>query len=106
MLGLVDSLARRVARRGVRRGLAEGNAAFLALGAAVFGLRWLLRPQQAAVTREDLRVGETLLVRHLPPPPTPRRRRQAERQAGREALARQAAEEAARALEALPAPGA
>lgn len=106
MLGLVDSLARRVARRGVRRGLAEGNVAFVALGAALFGLRWLLRPEQAAVTREDLRVGETLVVRHLPPPPTRRRRRRAERQAGREALARQAAEEEARALEVLPPSGA
>ncbi|MDA8035033.1 MAG: hypothetical protein M0T71_12825 [Actinomycetota bacterium] len=106
MLGLVDSLARRVAPRALRRGLAEGNTTWLALGAAAFVLRWLVRPEQAKVSSEDLRVGEALLVRHLPPPPTRRQRRRAERAAGRQVLARQAADEAARAIPELPPTGA
>jgi len=79
VFGLVDSLARRVARRGLRRGLADGSAAWIALGAAAWLLRLLVRPEQPKVTREELRVGETLLVRHLPPPPTRRQQRKATR---------------------------
>lgn len=79
MLGLVDSLARRVVRRGLRRGLAEGSAAWIALGALAWLARLLLRPEQPRVATEQLRLGETLVVRHLPPPPTRRQRRKAAR---------------------------
>lgn len=104
MAGLVDALARRIAQKGLRRGLAEGNGALVALGAAAWLLRLVLRPEQAKVTREDIRLGETLIVRHLPPPPTRRQRRKAERQAGRAALAASEAEEAERVAAATASP--
>ena len=95
MAGLVDSLVRRAVRKGLRQGLAQGSAGWVALGAAAWLLRFVLRPEPAKVTREDLRLGETLVVRHLPAPPTRRERRKAERRAGRAVLAARAAEDAA-----------
>lgn len=85
MGGLVDSLARRALRKGLRRGLAEGNVTWIALAAAAWLARTLVRPEPAKVTTEDLRVGETIVVRHVPPPPTRRQRRKAARRATRAA---------------------
>jgi hypothetical protein len=106
VLGLVDSLVRRVVRKGVRRGLAEGNLTWLALSAGAWLLRMLLRPEPAEVTREELRVGETIVVRHLPPPPTRRQRKRAARRALRAARRDGGARPVPLDLGELPSPGA
>jgi len=79
VLGLVDSLARRAARRGLRRALAEGSAAWLAVAVAAWIVRLLSRQDRPKVVRAEIRLGERLLVSHVPPPPTRRERRRARR---------------------------
>src|ERR1700689_5380362 len=71
MLGLVDNLARRIVRRGFRRGLIEGSSIWLVAGALAWLVRIVVRPEAPKMTREDLRVGESIIVTHLPAPPPP-----------------------------------
>jgi hypothetical protein len=78
MPALFDKLIRRVVRRGLRQGLLEGSAAWLVVGGLAWLLRLLLRPEAPKVLREELRVGESLTVTHLPAPPSARRRRRDE----------------------------
>jgi hypothetical protein len=64
-------------RRGLRRGLVEGSVAWLAVGAAAWVVRYVTRPEPPLVARENLRLGESVLVTHLPASgrDRPRRRR-------------------------------
>jgi hypothetical protein len=81
MLGLVDSLARRLVRRSLRRGLLEGSSVWLVVGAVAWLVRLLVRPEAEKVVREDLRLGETIMVSHLAPPERVRGRKARERAA-------------------------
>jgi len=71
---LLDPIARRLVRRGVRQALAEGSGVWLAIGVVAAVVRLLLRPEEPQVVHEELRVGETIVVRHLPGPAQPTRR--------------------------------
>ncbi len=78
---VLDPLTRRLLRRGLREGLFEGSSIWLAIGAVAAVVRLLTRPEQPKVVREDLQVGETIVVTHQPGPaqPTRRERRRAAR---------------------------
>jgi hypothetical protein len=67
-------------RRGLRRGLVEGSVAWLVIGAAAWVVRYVTRPDPPLVARENLRLGESVLVTHLPASgrDRPRRRRRKE----------------------------
>jgi hypothetical protein len=67
MFNLFDNLARRLVRRGLRQGLLEGSTAWLLIGAFAWLARLLLRPESPRIIREELRLGETITVTHLPP---------------------------------------
>lgn len=79
-MSYVDAVARRLVRRGLRAGLLEGNRTWLAVAAIAAVVRLLWRAEAPEVLREDLRVGETIIVHHRPAPPT---KRQARRLASR-----------------------
>jgi len=79
VFGLVDSLARRLVRRGLRQGLLGGSTAWVAIGAAAWLARLMLRPEEPKVVRQDLRFGESIVVTHVAAPPTKRQRRRAAR---------------------------
>lgn len=78
---LIDPVVRRMLRKGLRQGLIEGSSTWLAIAAVAGVARLLSRPDQPRVVREELRVGETIVVTHLPGPaqPTWRERRRAAR---------------------------
>ncbi len=86
MIAFLDAAARRALRRFARRAIEDPRYVILALAAALVHLA--LKPEKPVVSRVDLRLGESALVRHLPPPPTRRDRRRARRA---EARARRAA---------------
>jgi hypothetical protein len=71
---LVRSVAGKLARRGLRRGLLEGSVAWIVIGAAAWVVRFVTRPEAPLVAKEDLRLGESLLVTHVGPSDTGRRR--------------------------------
>jgi hypothetical protein len=80
VFGLVDSLARRLVRRGLRDGLIGGSTVWAVVGAAAWLARLLLRREEPLVVREDLKLGERIVVAHVPPPPTRAELRRARRQ--------------------------
>ncbi len=70
-------------RHGLRRGLLEGSVAWIVIGAAAWVVRYVTRPEAPLVARENLGLGESLIVTHVPGPETgPRRRRDVLRHAG------------------------
>ena len=76
MGSVLHSLAHRLMRRGLRRGLVEGSVAWLVIGAAAGVVRYVTRPEPPLVARENLRLGESVLVTHVPASgDRPRRRR-------------------------------
>lgn len=75
----VKRLAGKLSRKGLRRGVTEGSNLWLALGAVALLVRVLAQQDKPRRATEELRVGESVVVSHLPPPPT---RRQARRAAG------------------------
>lgn len=77
MLGFLDAAARRALRRFGRRATEDPRYVVLALAALLAHVA--LKPEKPLVTRTDLRLGESVLVRHLPPPPTRRAKRRARR---------------------------
>ncbi len=101
MGSFLDRWARRLVRRGVRSGLIEGSNLWLSIAAIAWLLRFLLRRPPAQVSVERLRLGESVIVSHVPAPPRGRRakkkavreaakleQRQAKQQAKREASRR------------------
>jgi hypothetical protein len=113
----LDRWARQLIRRGIRSGLIEGSNLWLSIGAIAWLLRFLSRRQAPEVSTERLRLGESVVVTHVPAPPRSRRAKkkaarklakQSERQAKKEASRRylRAAERSARRqAEAERAPG-
>lgn len=79
MFGLLDAAARKALRHFGQRALQDRR--YLVLAGAALLAHLALRPEKPNVAREELRLGETLLVRHLPPPPTRRAHRRAARAA-------------------------
>ncbi len=77
MSSILDSLLHRLIRNGLRRGLLEGSVAWIVIGAAAVVVRYVARPESPLVAREKLRLGESVLVAHVPAPEErrPRRRR-------------------------------
>ncbi len=73
--GGFERWTRQLVRRGIREGLIEGSDAWLSIAAIVWLFRFLSRrpPPQVSVAR--LRVGESLVVSHVRPPPRTRRAR-------------------------------
>lgn len=76
---VLDRLARRVMRRGLRQGLLEGSSLWLVVGMLAWLFRLLTTAEQPKVVREDIALGESIVVTHLPAPPTRRARRRTER---------------------------
>jgi hypothetical protein len=66
---LVERVARNLIRRGIRDGLLGGNGIWLGIGAAAWLVRWLSRTPAQRVVTETIRVGETITVTSVPPPP-------------------------------------
>jgi len=67
-----------VRRRALTKGLFGGSRPWLLLGIAAWtfrGLQWALRPEPKIVYRSKLDVGETIVLRNEPAPPTRRQRR-------------------------------
>lgn len=82
MYSFLDRWTRRLVRRGLRAGLIEGSNIWLSIAAVAWLVRFLARRQAPQVSVEKLRLGESLVVSHVPPPPATRRaRRKAQREA-------------------------
>ncbi len=78
----LDRWARQLVRRGLRSGLIEGSNVWLSIGAVAWLFRLLSRRPPAVVTTERLRLGESVVVSHVPAPP---RSRRAKKKAARKA---------------------
>ncbi|MDA8295660.1 MAG: hypothetical protein M0004_03550 [Actinomycetota bacterium] len=74
MFGFLDAAAMRAMRRFVQRTIG-GDPRYAVLALAAVLVHLALRPEKPKTAREQLALGETLVVRHLPPPPTRRQRR-------------------------------
>ena len=68
MGSILHSVAQRLLRRGLRRGLVEGSVVWIVIGAAAGVVHYLTRPETPVVARENLRMGESVLVTHAPAP--------------------------------------
>jgi hypothetical protein len=78
----LDRWARQLIRRGLRAGLIEGSNVWLSIGAVAWLLRFLSRREAPQVSVEQLRLGESVVVTHVPAPPgTKRARKKAARKA-------------------------
>ncbi|HKH88770.1 MAG TPA: hypothetical protein VKA05_08095 [Acidimicrobiales bacterium] len=75
MKGILERLTRNLVRRGIRDGLLGGNGIWLALGATAWLVRWLGKKPAPRVVTEQLRLGESLTVTSVPPPPFGRKAR-------------------------------
>lgn len=67
-----------IRRLALRKGLIGGSRPWLVLGIAAWTVRaifWALRPNPVVTSRTKLAVGDSLLIRHEPAPPTRRQRR-------------------------------
>src|ERR1035438_274041 len=82
MRRFLDRWARQLVRRGVRSGLIEGSNLWLSIGAIAWLLRLLSKRPSPRVSVEQLRLGESMIVSHVPAPP---RSRRAKRKAARKA---------------------
>jgi hypothetical protein len=83
----LDRWARQLVRRGIRSGLIEGSNLWLSIGAIAWLFRFLSKRQAPQVSVERLRLGESVVVSHVPAPP---RTRRARNKAARKAARRQA----------------
>jgi len=92
----LDRWTRDLVRRGLRAGLIEGSNLWLSIASITWLVRVLVKRPPPQVRVERLRLGESLMVSHVPAPPRSRRaRRKADRQAAK-LKARQAKDEASR----------
>jgi hypothetical protein len=82
MRRFLDRWARQLVRRGVRSGLIEGSNLWLSIGAIAWLFRLLSKRPSPRVSVEQLRLGESMIVSHVPAPP---RSRRAKRKAARKA---------------------
>lgn len=82
MRNYLDRWARELIKRGIRSGLIEGSNLWLSIGAIAWLLRFLARKPSPMVSVEELRLGESVVVSHVPAPP---RSRRAKRKAARKA---------------------
>jgi hypothetical protein len=73
----VKDLADKLWRKGLRRGLWEGSDLWISLAAVAFLARTLVQQDKPKKATEELKVGESLVVTHLPAPPTRRSARRA-----------------------------
>jgi len=80
----LDRWARQLIRRGLRAGVVEGSNLWLSIGAIAWLVRFLSRRDGAQVSVQQLRLGESVVVSHVPAPPSTKR--------GRKKAARKAAE--------------
>ncbi len=71
----LDRWARQLVRRGIRAGLIEGSNLWLSIGALAWLFRFLSKHQAPEVSTESLRLGESVIVSHVPAPPRTRRAR-------------------------------
>lgn len=74
------SLLSEARRSAITKGLLGGSRPWLFLGLfawTIRGLQWALRPSPQTVYKGRLQVGDTLMIRHDPAPPTRRQRRRA-----------------------------
>jgi hypothetical protein len=74
--------------KALSRGFLGGSQLWLAIGGVVWTVRlfqWLTRPETSVIYRDRLGSGESIVIRHLEPPPTKRQRRKAARSAKRAA---------------------
>ena len=78
----VRRLADRLFRKGARRGLLEGSDLWLAVGAVALLVRVLATKDKPRKVTEELKVGESIVVTHLPAPPAGRPARRARAAAG------------------------
>jgi hypothetical protein len=74
---LFDRVTRDLIRRAIRLGLLEGSRIWLVIGAVVLVVRLLGRTEAPRISTERLSVGESLVVTHVPAPPTRRQARRA-----------------------------
>jgi hypothetical protein len=85
------SLLSDLRRNALTKGLFGGSRPWLLLGIAAWtvrGLQWALRPEPKVVYRSRIDVGETVVLRNEPAPPTRRQRRKmrkAEKRSSRKA---------------------
>ncbi len=87
MAGPFDRWTRNLVHRGLTAGLLEGSDAWLIVGALSWLARLLWRRPGAVVQTETLRLGESIVVTHVPAPARTRRQK-------RKALRRAAKDEA------------
>ncbi len=83
MLTLLDRVARRVMRRGLRQGLLEGSSLWLVAGMLAWLFRLLTTAESPKVVREEIALGESIVVTHCAAPPTRRALRHAAREGAR-----------------------
>lgn len=88
MLSFLDPLARRLMRRGLRRGLLEGSVVWIAVAAIAGLFHLLVQPERPRIAREDLALGESLIVTHVRALDPPRRSRAARSRPARSRSAR------------------
>lgn len=81
MRRLIDRFTRRALRDGLRRGVFGGNDFWLAVGAIGLLVKVLTKKDAPKVVTEQLKLGESLTITHLPAPPS----RRAVRRAGSDA---------------------
>jgi len=79
VLALLDRISRRIVRRGLRQGLLEGSSLWLVAGVLAWLFRLLTTPERPRVVREQIALGESILVTHVPAEPTRRAARRAAR---------------------------
>jgi hypothetical protein len=86
----LDRWARQLVRRGIRSGLIEGSNLWLSIGAIAWLFRFLSKRQAPQVSVERLRLGESVVVSHVPAPPRTRRARNKAARKAEKAARRQA----------------
>lgn len=90
MRRFLDRWARQLVRRGIRSGLIEGSNLWLSIGAIAWLFRFLSKRQAPQVSVERLRLGESVVVSHVPAPPRTRRARNKAARKAEKAARRQA----------------